>query len=97
MSLREPTSEQLIGFLNAAFLGADVSEQLQANENDFIGQFWNLLIKQTGMEPRDIQQSVHHIAKILAPVPVPNGSGGESLQWERSDSTSSGGIRSTKH
>ena len=65
MALPEPTLEQLIWFLNQTFQGADVSEQLSAADGNFTGEFFKMLSKHSKMSLRDIQQSVHYIAKVL--------------------------------
>ena len=72
LPLGEPTSEQLTAFLNVAFHGADVSERLSAVPNTFTDEFWKLLVRQSGMGLRDIQQTVHYLARVLTAVPVAN-------------------------
>ena len=83
MPLREPTSKQLNTFLNGVFRGAGAAERLNAADRTFTGEFWKLLVKQSGMSLRDIQQTVHYLARVLSNVPVPNRSDrnpGETLE-----------------
>lgn len=75
MPLREPDTKQMTNFLTGVFQGADVSERLSAAENTFTGAFWSLLVKQSGMSLRDIQQRVHYLARVLENVPSPDRSG----------------------
>ena len=70
MPLREPTSKQLTAFLNGVFRGAEVSDRLNATDGNDTDAFWKLLVKQSGMSLRDIQQTVHHFARVLANAPV---------------------------
>ena len=83
MPLREPNSKQLNTFLNGVFRGAGAAERLNAADRTFTGEFWKMLVKQSGMSLRDIQQTVHYLARVLANVPVPDRSGrnpGETLE-----------------
>ena len=75
MPLPEPTSEQLTTFLSSVFQGADVSDRLNAADDNAMGEFWKLLVKQSGMSLRDIQQRVHYLARVLVNVPPPDRSG----------------------
>ena len=59
LPLREPNATQLANFLNGVYDGADVSSRFDN------GDLWRLLIKQSGMSLRDIQQMVHHLAGFL--------------------------------
>ena len=70
MPLREPTSKQLTAFLNGVFRGAEVSDRLNAADGNDTDAFWKLLVKQSGMSLRDIQQTVHHFTRVLANAPV---------------------------
>ena len=75
LPLREPDSKQLTAFLNGVFQGAEVSDRLRAADDTFTGAFWRLLVKQSGMSLRDIQQKVHYLARVLANIPMPDRSG----------------------
>ena len=75
MPLREPTSKQMTTFLNGVFQGAEVSERLNAAEGNVTDEFWKLLVRQSGMSLRDIQQTVHYLARVLANVLIPGRSG----------------------
>ena len=80
MPLREPTSKQLSTFLHGVFQGAEVSDRLDATDRTFTGAFWRLLVNQSGMSLRDIQQRVHYLARVLANVPMPDRSGRNPLE-----------------
>ena len=73
MPLREPSSKQMTTFLNRVF--HDASERLNAADGNVTDEFWKLLVEQSGMSLRDIQQTVHYFARVLASVPLPDRSG----------------------
>ena len=72
MPLREPTSEQMTPFLNSVFRGAGVSDRLSGADDSPMGALMKLLVKQSGMSLRDIQQMAHYLASVLANVSVPD-------------------------
>ena len=59
LPLSEPDSTQLTNFLNGVYDGADLSSRF---DNSL---YWRLLINQSGMSLRDVQQMVHHLAGFL--------------------------------
>ena len=59
LTLREPNATQLTNFLNGVYDGTNISSRFDH------GDVCQLLINQSGMSLRDIQQMVHHLAGFL--------------------------------
>ena len=72
MALPEPNPKQMTAFLNGVLQGAGVSDRLNAADGHPMGALLKLLVKQSGMSLRDIQQTVHYLARVLANVPPPD-------------------------
>ena len=64
--------KQMTAFLNGVLQGAGVSDRLNAADGHPMGALLKLLVKQSGMSLRDIQQTVHYLARVLANVPPPD-------------------------
>ena len=77
MPLREPDSEQLSTFLTGVFQGAEVSDRFDPSSSSTV-DLLRLLVQQSGMSLREIQQRVHHLARVLAKVPISKGASSSS-------------------